>query len=152
MRIKGIIKAGYGVASGKGKDERYPEGTLKRQFKYFLELGLDLSNYFMGTINLDISPYTYELGEPKHFFEEINWSKHIPPENFYFFDVSLHFQGKVHQGLIYMPDPKTKEEHVQKPSILELLLPKVEGLNYGQAVDIEINEHQLNIIQLNIST
>ena len=61
------IKAGYGVASGKGKVERYPEGTLRQQFKHFLERGLDLSYYFMGTINLDISPSLYELKKPNFF-------------------------------------------------------------------------------------
>ena len=52
--VRGEIKSGYGFASGKGKDERYPEGTLKQQFHHFLERGLDLSDFFMGTINLDI--------------------------------------------------------------------------------------------------
>lgn len=31
--VYGEIKAGHGFASGKGKDERYPEGTLKQQLK-----------------------------------------------------------------------------------------------------------------------
>tara|TARA_R110000744_G_C19358778_1_gene561206 strand:- start:1179 stop:1358 length:180 start_codon:yes stop_codon:yes gene_type:complete len=31
--VHGEIKAGHGFASGKGKDERYPEGTLKQQLK-----------------------------------------------------------------------------------------------------------------------
>tara|TARA_R110000823_G_scaffold213198_2_gene343149 strand:- start:24 stop:203 length:180 start_codon:yes stop_codon:yes gene_type:complete len=31
--VYGEIKAGHGYASGKGKDERYPEGTLKQQLK-----------------------------------------------------------------------------------------------------------------------
>ncbi len=64
--VRGKIQSGHGVASGKGKDERYPEGTLKQQFNYFLERGLDLSNYFMGTINLDISPCSYEIKKPKY--------------------------------------------------------------------------------------
>ncbi len=147
-KIKGIVRPGYGVASGKNKDERYPEGTIKQQFKYFLERGLDLSCYFLGTVNLDISPYKFNYKKPKHFFENINWSDHIPPENFYFFDVSLHFQGKTFEGLIYMPDPKTKEDHIQRPSILELLLPKVNGLHYGQTVAIEVKEEQLEIFPI----
>ena len=84
IKLKGEIKPGYGVASGKGNDERYPDGTLRLQFKYFLEKGLDLSRYYMGTINLDISPCKYQIGQPKYFFENINWSDYIPPENFYF--------------------------------------------------------------------
>lgn len=145
--VRGEIKAGYGVASGKGKDKRYPEGTLSQQFRYFLKRGLDLSNYFMGTINLDISPCSYEIKKPKHFFKNIDWSNHIPPENFYFFDVSLHYRNKTYMGLVYMPDPATKENHIQKPNILELLFPKIDGLAYGAFVDIELKTGQLKIIE-----
>lgn len=144
--VQGEIQSGYGVASGKGKDERYPEGTLKQQFKHFLERGLDLSNYFMGTINLDISPFSYEIKKPKYFFKNIDWSDHIPPENFYFFDAILHYKDKTYQGLVYMPDPETKEDHTQKPTILELIFPKIEGLQYGLMVDIALKKDQLDII------
>ena len=146
IKLKGEIKPGYGVASGKGNDERYPDGTLRQQFKYFLERGLDLSQYYMGTINLDIAPCKYQIGKPKYFFENINWSDYIPPENFYFFDVTLHFDGVTYEGLIYMPDPETKEDHTQKPTILELILPKIEGLEYGSTIDIEVKKEQLKII------
>jgi hypothetical protein len=144
--VRGEIKSGYGVASGKGKDERYPEGTLKQQFKYFLERGLDLSNYFMGTLNLDISPCTYKIKKAKYYFKNIDWSDFISPENFYFFDVSLYFKDKTYKGLVYMPDPKTKENHIQKPNILELIFPKIEGLEYGVMVDIELKTDQIEII------
>jgi hypothetical protein len=144
--VRGEIKSGHGVASGKGKDERYPEGTLKLQFKHFLERGLDLSNYFMGTINLDISPCSYEIKEPKHFFKNIDWSDYIPPENFYFFDATFYYKDKTYKGLVYMPDPETKEDHIQKPTILELILPKIKDLDYGVMVDIALKKDQLDII------
>ncbi len=144
-KVRGEIKPGHGVASGKRKDKRYPEGTLKQQFNHFLERGLDLSNYFMGTINLDISPNSYKIKAPKYFFKNIDWSDHIPPENFYFFDVSLYSEGQTYEGLIYMPDPETKEDHVQKPTILELILPKINGLDYGHFIDIGIKKDQLHI-------
>ena len=145
--VRGEIKPGHGVASGKGKDERYPEGTLKQQFKHFLERGLDLSNYFMGTINLDISPCSFEIKKPKYFFKDIDWSDHIPLENFYFFDVSLYYKDKTYKGLVYMPDPETKEDHIQKPTVLELIFPKIEDLEYGLMVDIALKKDQLEIIR-----
>ncbi len=145
-KVRGEIKSGHGVASGKGKDKRYPGGTLKQQSKHFLEQGLDLSTYFRGTVNLDISPNTYKIKDPKYFFENIDWSDYIPPENFYFFDVLLHYKDKTYAGLIYMPDPETKQDHVQIPNMLELILPKVKGLKYGDCVDIEIKKGQLDII------
>lgn len=144
--VRGEIKSGHGVASGKGKDVRYSEGTLEQQFKYFLNRGLDLSNYFMGTFNLDISPCSYEIKKPKHFFKKIDWSDYISPENFYFFDVSLTYKDIAYKGLVYMSDPKTKEDHIQKPTILELIFPKIKGLQYGIMIDITLKKDQLGII------
>jgi hypothetical protein len=147
MVARGKIMPGHGVASGKGDDKRYPEGTLKQQFKHFLERGLDLSNYYMGTINLDISPFSYQIKKPKHFFKDIAWSDFITPENFYFFDASIHYKGQTYKGLVYMPDPETKEDHIQKPTILELIFPKIEGLEYGEIVEIELIKDQLELIE-----
>ena len=82
ISITGKVISGYGVASGKGKDNRYPEGTLKLQMPFFNERGLDLSAFFIGTINIDISPYQFSIKKYKYYFKEINWSIYIPPENF----------------------------------------------------------------------
>ena len=144
--VSGKVQAGHGVASGKGKDERYPEGTLKLKFKHFLERGLDLSDYLMGTINLDISPYSYEIKKPKYFFRDIDWSDYIPPENFYFFDASLTYNNETYSGLVYMPDPETKKNHFQKPTILELIFPKINYLEYGVKVEVAFKKDQLRII------
>lgn len=138
MKVKAIVKQGHGVASGKVKDPRYPKGTLQAQ-----------SPYFLGTVNLDIAPYSFTILKPKYFLEDIHWSPFIPPENFYFFDVSLQINKNIYKGLIYMPDPATKAEHFQNPTIIELILPKIDGLKYGDAVIIEVNEEQ---IQLKIPT
>ena len=86
MKIKAVVQQGHGVASGKANDVRYPKGTLHAQFDLFRTKGLDLSPYFLGTVNVDISPYHFKIKKPKYFFEDINWSAFIPPENFYFFD------------------------------------------------------------------
>ncbi|MEO0527473.1 MAG: hypothetical protein AAFZ89_09610 [Bacteroidota bacterium] len=148
MTIHAKIIPGYGAASGKNKDNRYPNGTIAEQAAYFKALGLDLSPYFLGTLNIDISPYSFELVKPKYFFEQIDWSEFISPENFYFFDVSLLYQTKTYKGLIYMPDPKTKEEHLQKTTTLELILPKIDGLVYGVDITVTIDPEQLKLKNL----
>jgi len=133
------------VAYGISDNKRYPGGTLHQQLFYFKERGLDLSPYFSGTINLDIDPYQFEIGNPKHFFKAIPWSKYIPPENFYFFDVKLFFRHEEFTGLIYMPDPITKVDHIQEQSILELILPKISGIAYRLKVCIEVRDKQLRL-------
>ena len=39
-----------------------------------------------------------------------------------------------------MPDPKTKFDHHQINTLLELLMPKIEGLNKGDSVILKIKE------------
>lgn len=146
-KIKGKIIPGYGVASGKGKDKRYPEGTLRMQHPHFKERGLDLGGYFLGTLNVDIAPYSFEIKKPRYFFEAVKWSSHIPAENFYFFDVTLFFEEKNYDGLIYMPGPETKVEHEQIATVLELILPRIEGLSTGQTVHLEVKEDGLEIFK-----
>jgi hypothetical protein len=55
--ILGEVIAGYGVASGQGKDSTYPDGTIKLQAAFFHTFGIDLSPYFPGTLNVDLTPY-----------------------------------------------------------------------------------------------
>ena len=47
-----------------------------------------------------------------------------------------------------MPDPETKENHIRKLNILELIFPKIEGLEYGDLVDIANSENYDFILQL----
>lgn len=144
MRVKGIISPGHGVASGISGDARYPEGTLRAQFDFFKERGLDLSPYYLGTINLDIAPFEYTIKRPKLFLRDIKWSEYIPPENFYFFDLRAFCNSGIFKGLVYMPDPETKTEHEQKRTILELILPKIPDLSYGDIIEIEIPGEQIS--------
>ena len=148
MKVNGLICKGHGVASGKSDNQRYPRGTLHKQLPHFKEKGLDLSVYFLGTINLDIAPYHFKIGKPKYYFESVPWSDYIPPENFYFFDVILFCRETEYRGLIYMPDPLTKADHIHELSILELILPRISGLSYGMKVGIEIVDEQLQLFRL----
>ncbi len=145
-KIQGKIIPGHGVASGKGKDPRYPKGTLRLQAPYFKERGLDLNVYYLGTLNVDIAPLSFRIGKGKYFFEGIAWSEHIPPENFYFFDTALVYKGKRYEGLIYMPDPETKVDHEQLATVLELILPPIEGISTNDLVGLEIDEKSLQIV------
>ncbi|MEN8789648.1 MAG: hypothetical protein ABF295_09055 [Flavobacteriaceae bacterium] len=147
MSIKGKVIQGHGVASGKVGDPRYPEGTLIKQLPFFKALGLDLGEYHLGTINLDIHPYRYGIIEAFMFFSQVRWSEHIPAENFYFFTLTAHYKSHTYNGLIYMPDPETKVEHEQSSSTLELILPKIKHLDYGDILKIEVPDTQLRFLQ-----
>ena len=80
---------GFGVASGKCGDARFPSGTIAMQLPYFEQFGLKLKGYYQGTLNLDISPYDFELLNPDYSFNSVRWSTDLPAENFSFFSCRL---------------------------------------------------------------
>ncbi|MEO0895809.1 MAG: hypothetical protein AAFY71_05395 [Bacteroidota bacterium] len=147
-RVKVVAKVveGHRVASGSNDDERYPGGTLALQIPYFQARGIDLSIYYRGTLNVDISPKEFAIKRPLHLVHQLDWSPFIPPENFFFFDLRLTFEGNIYEGLVYMPDPSTKEDHPQASGILELILPRIPNIGYGDHVEIELHSDQLAII------
>ena len=61
LTVKGKVIEGYGVASGKTENSPYPESTIKLQLSHFYSLGLDLNNYYLGTLNISIKPYQFEI-------------------------------------------------------------------------------------------
>ena len=48
------------------------------------------------------------------------------------------YDNHQYDGFIYLPDPMTKEEHFQPATMLELLLPKIEGIKYNEQAEIEV--------------
>ncbi|MBT3666290.1 MAG: hypothetical protein HN548_02335 [Opitutae bacterium] len=132
----GFIKQGYGVASGKSNDVRFPEGTVSMQIPFFSQSGLDLSAFFPGTLNISFPEHSYQLGEAQYFFPLVEWSKDLPPENFSFFSCTLQVPpiNKSYEALIYWPHPSTKPGFHQDPNVLEILAPKINELKYGDEI------------------
>ena len=146
IQVKGIVREGYGVASGRSENPRFPRGTIEMQKPFFREQGLDLEEYFIGTINLSIAPHKYEIKEPKYTFKNIKWSPNDPAEDFSFFDcrILVNPNSKL-SGLIYYPHPETKPEHFQPPDILEIITFFIGGLIYGDELVIEVDSQQMSI-------
>jgi hypothetical protein len=130
--VPGIVTVGYGVASGTGKDCRYPAGTIQLQQPFFLEKGIDLSNYFSGTLNVDLAPLKPVPQNPI-FDGVIRWFGDIE-ERFILSPVQIQVNGRRYSGLWYYPHPETKPDHFQRPAVVELLLPWIDGLVVGEEV------------------
>ena len=144
--ITAHVVQGHQVASGQNGNPRFPGGTLHMQEPYFKALGVDLAAYHPGTLNVSIAPCHYRVGNPRHTFKQVRWHPIKPAEDFSFFDVRLiRPAGALVCGLIYYPHPDTKPEHFQQPDVLELLLPFVEGLDYGAELLLEIPSCQMLI-------
>src|SRR5512146_1370513 len=98
---QGVVVKGYGVASGPSAD--YPYGALERQVPIFKARGLDLSGYFLGTLNIDIRPLTFDLIHAEFTFRDVRWTDLHPPEHFSFSRCVVRRRKKEYEGWLYYP-------------------------------------------------
>ena len=140
------IMQGHRVASGLNGSPRFPGGTLRMQRPHFLALGFDLAAYHTGTLNVSIAPCRYRVVNAPITFRNVKWHPTEPAEDFSLFDVRLlRPGGSAVAGKIYHPHPETKPTHFQQPDVLELILPFVEGLTYGDTIHLAIPPDQMLI-------
>jgi hypothetical protein len=141
--IGGVVVEGYRVASGPSKD--YPYGTLEKQFPIFKRLGLDLDNFFLGTLNISIAPLSFEMVNPEYTLRQVAWTDLHPPEDFSFSRCTLRFKGIEHPGLVYYPHPETKLRHFEGNSLLEVLCEFIPGIHYGVLLEVSLNPQEIVI-------
>lgn len=142
--IPAVVVQGHRVASGLNGNPKFPGGTLRMQLPFFKELGLDLSAFYPGTLNVSIAPMSYRVVRPRHTFRALKWHPEDAAEDFSFFDVTVHREdAALVKGWIYFPHPDTKPVHFQKPDVLELLLPWTERLGYGTKIRLEVPAEQM---------
>ena len=140
------LKKGYRVASGPSK--AYPEyGSIEKQKPYFKKLGLNLDRMFNGTLNISIKPYQFVMAKPGYKFKKVKWTELTNAEDFSFSQCKIKFQGKEYKGWVYYPDPKTKKEHFQDASTIEVLAPYIEGIKYGNRLELSLNSAEIKITQ-----
>ena len=141
--LQGILRKGYGVASGPSSD--YPYGALERQAPIFKGRGLDLAGCYMGTLNIDIRPVTFELSRPEYTFRDVTWTDLHPPEHFSFARCSVAVAGTEYPGWIYYPHPETKRRNFHDPSLLEVICAYIEGLTIGASLQVGIDPAQVTL-------
>ena len=138
------LRKGYRVASGPSK--AYPEyGSIEKQKPYFKKLGLNLDRMFNGTLNISIEPYEFEMKKPGYKFKKVKWTELTNAEDFSFSQCKIKFQGKEYTGWVYYPDPKTKKDHFQSASTVEVLAPYIEGIKYGNKLELSLNSAEIKI-------
>ena len=143
--VQGVIRQGYGVASGSAASSPYPNGTLSLQAPRFKERGVDLSGFFPGTLNVDISPRRFALTRPDITLRTVAWTDRIPPEDFSFRACLLEAGGRTHHALIDHPHPETKVEHFQNDSVVEVLAPYVNNLAIGSKVSLRLRGQNVRV-------
>lgn len=141
--VHGVLVKGHRVASGLGGDKRFPGGTIAMQMPKFLELGFDLRGIYCGTLNISVSPLSFRPLKAYALFRDVEWADGIPGEDFSFFNARISVDGVVwHSGYIYYPHPETKPEHFQPGGVVELLMPRISGIEYGMALMLDVPDSQ----------
>jgi hypothetical protein len=152
ITINGIVVPGHQVASGQSNQNPYPRGTIEMQTPHFQRLGVDLTPFYPGTLNVSIAPYRFDIAPPIT-LAQVKWSPHHAAESFSFVPIRLvrpasqvsSVSAQTVEGFIYYPHPETKLNHFQDPSVLELLLPKLDGIGYGSALTLTASASELII-------
>lgn len=146
LPVTGFVQRGHRVASGQCADPRFPGGTIEMQKPLFRELGCNLDAYHPGTINLCIAPFRFRVRQARYRFRNLRWTTNAPAEDFSFVDCRiLTGSGAGQEGLVYYPHPETKPEHFQTPGTIEIITGYIEGLDYGDALSIELDSRQVEI-------
>jgi hypothetical protein len=144
------VVPGFGIASGKARDDRFPHGSVAEQMPHFRTLGLNLHSLHYGTINLDIHPCSYELLHAEHYFPGVKWTKHLPPENFSFFPCQLTPcecpSASSMDAYVYWPHPSTKPEFFQSPTVLEIIAPFIPLLDYGSTLKLKASNNSMRFL------
>ncbi|CAA9404492.1 MAG: hypothetical protein AVDCRST_MAG51-1081 [uncultured Ramlibacter sp.] len=134
--IAGCVTTGHGVASGRSPASPYPRGTIELQRPCFLAKGLDLSAYHPATLNVDVAPHA---PRPRHpvFDEVLAWYPGVQ-ERFLLSHARLRVGAREYAGLWYYPAPETKPAHFQRATVVELLMPWIEGVAAGDPVQLAL--------------
>lgn len=143
--VDGVVVEGHRVASA--PSQAYPYGTLEKQKPYFEALGLDLSHFFLATLNISIAPLTFEMVAPENTFPLVEWTDLHPPETFSFSPCRFRFEGWEYEGLVYYPHPETKIRHFQNPSLVEVIAEHIPGIGCGDRVELRLNPSQVRVLE-----
>lgn len=173
ITVEVVIVRGHGVASCANPHSPYPAGTIAMQLPHFAARGLALTGIHPATVNVDIAPHRYAIRRPAHTVHDVRWTDLHGPETFSFLRCRLTTVaangrvtangtadsggssassdscgslGVVHaDGWVYYPHPETKPMHEQPASVLEILMPYLAGLAYGDAVVLNLDPDEIEL-------
>ncbi|WP_286267613.1 hypothetical protein [Thalassotalea atypica] len=137
------VMKGHQVASGLAINSPYPQGTIALQSPFFRQQGLDLTPYFMGTINAAFACKSIKLKAWDHEVKRLVWFPELPCEDFKFAHCHVIYQNQSYPALIYQPTAETKIGHFQPKNTLEIISEEIKGLKYGVQATLQIAKQYL---------
>jgi hypothetical protein len=145
QKVKGVLQPGHRVASGLSLDSPYPTGTIAMQTPFFKQLGLDISVYYPGTLNVSVAPLSFKLKQADIVLRNVLWAEGFPSEDFSFVECAIFHQERPYPALVYRPHPETKIQHFQSNSLIEVLCEKISDIRYGDEVVLQYDASKIEI-------
>jgi hypothetical protein len=109
----------------------------------FKARGLDLSSFFLGTLNIDIRPLTFDLARPEFTFRDVRWTDLHPPEHFSFSRCRVSYKKNEYPGWLYFPHPETKRRNFQDPSLFEVIADWIAEIKHAEVVEVLVNPERV---------
>jgi len=145
QRICATITPGHKIASGTAEDSPYPAGSISMQLPFFKAQGIDLSDYYLATLNLSIAPHKFKILVPKITVRNLHWAEGFPPEDFSFCHCEVEVNNTSYKGLIYYPHPETKIGHFHDASLIEVITTYIPNIHDGDEITLKYNPSEIGI-------
>ena len=145
VKIQFKVVQGYQVASGQSETSPFPKGTIAIQKPCFYALGLDLTEYYLATLNAKFDCKEIRLVKWDYEFCHVEWLSGFPAETFRFAQCKVVREGTSYDAFIYQPIEETKTAHFQPQNTLEIICKKINDLKYHQILTLEIESDYLNL-------
>ena len=136
---------GHQIASGTNPESPYPEGSVVMQFPLFEKLGLPLTGFHPATLNLSIAPACFKLVNADFRFDHLTWAEGFHPETFSLVNCKLGYNHKQYPAYVYYPHPETKTRDFHSMSLIEVIAPLIEDIQYGDRVTLHYDPVNIQI-------
>ncbi|MBN2411168.1 hypothetical protein JXQ31_05695 [candidate division KSB1 bacterium] len=143
--VTGIIIEGQKYTSGMTDNNLYPGGTLSMQTPFFKRKGLNLSENFLATINVNIKPSTFVVNNPEFIFPDVKWSPEHDAETFSFSRCKIIHEGLAIEAFVFYHIQQKKRGLFIEDSVFEIIAPYIPGIRYGDRLVLELNPDEIKI-------
>ncbi|MDR4988545.1 MAG: hypothetical protein RG741_06890 [Bacteroidales bacterium] len=135
MIIKAVYQEGMGGANR----------SLRKQKKAFLQRGLPVHEFHLGTINVNSHPEKYRVLTYDHFMEEVTYRSflHRRTEDFGFIRILSLTHNDItfsNWGYLYFAH---KSPHFLNNEVFELIGPRLDGLRLNDRLVIEVADGRM---------
>lgn len=119
----------------------WPGGSVARQLPLMARHGVPVDELYAGTLNIALDCTDVPYPSQFEFDFVLDWRSPDKPTHFRLHALKVYFEGAEYLGWSYRkiyPEGFVSR-HPQPSNVIEILAPKVSGIQYGDAVSVKFN-------------